>query len=425
MNMSSVVNFASMAGSATVGSVIGQVQDALTDVINLAFDRFDRSMLIAAERMQVLVDTLAKDLEGLMDATINELDEERRKMVDDLATLARQADDLAEGRLDQMEDITTAMISTIQELLTDAPGYLDIYPAVATHGDSVARFEIHGVNVNRLDLDDMRLGGLTVKPSIEHQDGDDMAFTVPLAGLNLPAPDETDDVISLALTFSVADDSWWPWSKKKGRPFTAALHIYPKVAATVTAVWSGEVTERETKTLSRSQSYPRLKSRSLGGRRKATRNHEERPPEGWLFDFNNAQLQVQSSDGCNNRASKGVWRVRQSKIVSADVYQVTESGPSIGCYVSSTITVPMYKTTDVDRSFTSEPAPIAIGQKIALSPPDAAKGAKDLKLSHVEISSPVFATTDTTLVLPGEAFGGMKLEVDQSSNTAFVSVNFA
>lgn len=426
MNIYAPRIISSIGKSLTVGSIIGNVKEAIRETINLAFDRLDRTMLLAAERLEGLTDALARDLEGLMDSTVDELDEERRKAMNEVAALARQLDEMAEDRLEQVDGITNALASTLQELLTDVPGYLNILPAVAIEGDSTAEFRIEGVNVNRLELNELRLSGSPVKPRITSRDGDSLIFEVDIPDLTQSQQQDDDpgDVDKLLLSFSVAEDGFWPWSKKKGRPFATTLYIYPKVVGTVTAIWTGEVSERETEMLDRTQTYLRLKSGTFGGRKQATHDHTERAPEGWRFDFNRAELNVWSSGGCNNRASGGVWRTRQPTIVAADIHQVTQSGPSIGCYVKSTIRVPMYKDTPSDRSFASESSPIGIGQRIALQIPESAAGAKDLQLSHVEIASHVFGTTETRLLLPGERVGGMKLEVDHASNTAFVSVDF-
>lgn len=422
MNITTPSHFISLGTSLTVGSILGQVQDGIEEVIDLAFDRLDRSLLVAAERLQGLITTLTADLHGLMDATIDELDEEKRKLLDDLQGFARVLNLSAEDRLAQIDQMSTAVASTVQELLTDTPGFLDLFPAIAIAGDDTAEFRIRGINVNRIEMTDARLAGQPVTPEILEKDGDGMRFQIAI-------PDQLrqasgDDVRSVKLSFSIREDGFWPWSHKLGRPFATTLHIFPEVVGEVTAVWSGKITTRETRMLTRTQKYSRLKSGWAGGSKRRVHNHEERPDDGWVFDFNKAKLEFWSSGGCSNRRSTAKWRVRQPKLVAADVFQITESGPSIGCYVRSTISVPMYREPKVDKSFATLAAPISMGQRIALTPPEDATNATDLQLSHVEIRSGVFGTSDTTLILPGETIGGLMLEVDHSSNTAFVSARF-
>lgn len=424
---------AKTGGSLLVGRVLDDAEDAVRDILDHAFDRLDSSLLKAAEQLVWMLGETRRELEGLTDSTLDELDDQQRRVVTDLKSLAERVEKGVSGQVKELDELVTKTLSVVNGLVSDNPGFMNLTPAIAKTGDETATFKIQGVSLDNVEFAEMRLNGEEVTPEITHRDDDEITFRLPLntAMLQHMQAEDSDGLLHLPLAFALYEKRFFGLIRRKtGRPYRTVLYVFPEIIGEVVAVFAGDVEQRETKMKTFTFKHPRAKSSWRGKRGHNPSYHSCAPDTGWLFDFNAARFKLSMSNRCSGRRSSARWTTKNAGKLDLHVTPVTESRPSVTCHITSIINVPQYKVREVHQYFETGPTPLRFGEDLAVTLPEAAMSADGVRLSHIEIRSPLLEG-EGLILSPnggeGEAgpeWGGFSLSYSEATQTAIIRANF-
>lgn len=425
---------AGAAKSIGIGSIIGSIRDSIKDIIKQAEQSWNNAFLESMLQLDIQAGNLAIKYQGMLDATLDELDDQERRIINDLVTLVDKIGDQMDNAFANANALIEETRNSVHAIISNNPGFIDIRPAVLIEGAREAVFELRGANMDRIKFVDLRFDGKTSEPNVVHRDHDSLKFSFPLNARDIAQrlADETDGILEIPLSFSLEEEKWLGlFSVPKGRPYACHAYVYRKNIGKVTAFFVGEVKGRETKTFSDSVTHPRVRSSTTGSSRSADYRHNIRPDSGWQFDYNRARFDLATPGGCSNRRCYARFSNLSASGITLDVHAATDRRIRVTCHATSTIKVPMYKPTTILTEYPSEQESLNIGDSVELPLPAAANADNidGVRLSHVEIESELFengkliltpTSRDEVEGSPKDKWGSFELEYNLATQRAFV-----
>lgn len=397
------------ASALLVGTVLDEAEAASKDVLLQAFDRLDISLLKASGQLVRIHGELRRQLGAQMNMALGEIEEGPGRIIGELKYLV---DEIGEA---VSSGLTGKIQGFVCRFVRANPGFMHLPPSVVKAGDRSAIFRIQGTSLDNVELTDMRLDGAGVVPEILWRAADEILFRLPLDAdaLRLRRMGNESGLLHLPLSFTIVETPL-PCQMRLNppRPCQTALFVFPEIIARVVAVFSGEGAVQEAGFVYRHQGA------GLNGPDLDYHNHAA--DHGRLSDFNLAH----PGPGTDSRYS-----VLHS---SAEANTRNPGQPALHLHppeMTGAIAVNKFPAEGVNQYFETRPAPLHIGQDLHLRIPGEVQFAEGLRLSHVEIRSPLLKGGEVILSPGGEGdgrpdWGGFSLRCSEDGKTALVSARF-
>ena len=417
-------------GALTVGGVISSVEDAVNDLIEEAFSRLDRSVLLAAQEARATLNGAAVLLVDVERTLISDLDDQQRRIVEDLLTLERAIDESLGRRTEEIDRIVRGVLSDINLVLSNNPGFIRIIPSFALHNDEVLDVAIRGTALSNMEFQDFHVNDVPYDPEFVQQDDLEVSLRIPLN--TGPARDLLEEsqgrLAELPIDFSVEQCKWWGLVCSTRR-FSQVAQILPNNIGTVRAVWSGEVLseERREKNVgpynsSRVKSRVRLWKGVVLGRRSDI--WTARPDEGWVIDLDSVSVDFRLlRSGCSGRRAGWSWEELDAQILRVRARTISERKFHSTCITRTTIKFTQLRPTEIPMQLYSKDLSIQANQRTVISLVDEGRRLRNARLGHVEIASNLHPDR-TIIVRPQETRSGFSVSYASGSQTAYLDVRY-
>ena len=146
------------------------------------------------------------------------------------------------------------------------------------------------------------------------------------------------------------------------------------------------------------------------------------PDAGWRIDTNTAKFHFKRlNNGCSNTRSNAAWLKKTEAGLAVRAKTVTDLGRRSVCTTRTTITFTQLRTKSETKTIATPKKNVTTNNDIKFSP---SKVLKKVRLSHIEISSPMFEN-GTKILRPNEDIGGLKLDYDKASKIGFLRFEYS
>ena len=429
--MHSQVAAATIPPALTVATVIDAVNESVNRIVEVAFDRLDLTLLKAAMEARATINAARMQFGDATTASINELDDQQRRLISDLQTLNDAINENLTKVVQEFNAGTNQALTDVRLLLSDNPGavYVSAKPAVV--GDGFVDIEISGTALSNAQLRDLRVSAIALTPQIMHADDRRIEYRVNLDDLVEGGAFDPDvkEPVALPVTFSLVEESWFPWFSSMRGPFFVAAVILPKRLGEVRAVFATNVQSQERRQQQRGPFVSeRVKTKLVLSWKKVGVKIGERwdtwmasPSEGWRIDIATAKFDFQLLfDNCWSRRSEASWTEQTEQILRVRAHTMAERLLGKTCKSSTTISYEEWRPLEVTGESVTDFQPILADQTVILRLPENPTKAR---LSHVEIRSPLFDDESKIFHikdLPNNFSG----RYDQATQTVFFTLSY-
>lgn len=413
----------------SVGSIIEQSKEAIEEIIELAFDRLDFTLLAAAMEARATVNSASTQFQDSLTTSVDELDSQQRRIITDLQALNSDFETSISKVSGEIRQGTNQAISDIRLLLSDNPGAVYVSASPAIIGDNFFEIEISGTALSKARMEDFRVSTLAIDPEVIEQDDGKIVYRVPIASLaeaGLFGGTE-GTVVELPVAFSFVEESWWPWSSPDVRPFSTTAVLLPQQIGTARAVFSvtSEDTERRAQTRGPFDS-DRVQSRvRLSGIRAGSRNDTwiASPSEGWRIDLSSAEFNFRLlNGGCSSSRSRASWVQQTEQILRVAVTTSSDRRAGATCSTRTLINFTEWRSTEIEGDFTTDDEEVLTGDAVLLSLGDD-PNVKRARLSHIEVTSPMFGD-GTKIFRINDLPDGISAEYDAAAQSVFLTIGY-
>ena len=153
-----------------VGSVINQTKDAIEEVIDLAFDRLDMTLLAAAMEARATINSASLQFQDALTTSVDELDTQQRRILEDLNRLNSAAEESLESVAEEFRAGTNQALSDIRLLLSDNVGAVYVSARPALLNSDFFEILVEGTALSNAAMSDFRVATISVEPVIVSQD---------------------------------------------------------------------------------------------------------------------------------------------------------------------------------------------------------------------------------------------------------------
>ena len=412
-----------------VGSVINQTKDAVEEVIDLAFDRLDMTLLAAAMEARATINSASLQFQDALTTSVDELDTQQRRILEDLNTLNSAAEESLESVAEEFRSGTNQALSDIRLLLSDNVGAVYVSARPALLNADFFEIVVEGTALSNAAMSDFRVATISVEPVIVSQDDGRIIYRVPTSALSELAEYDIDsDVpVELQVAFSFVEAGRWFWSSDDIRPFTTTAIFLPEEIGSVRAVFSVTTsgTERRPQTRgpftsNRVQSRVKWDGIEAGHRRDIWLAS---PSEGWRIDLSTAEFRFEHvNSSCSNSRATAAWTEQTEQILRVTAATSSDRGAGATCRTRTTILFDEWRDTDVEGNFVTDEVTITASDtaRVALANDPNVRRAR---LSHIELSSPMFGE-GTRIFRIDDLPDGINADYDAAAQAVFVTVGY-
>ena len=144
---SSAIEVPSEISSLPVKAFIDGLKEAADELTAKAFERLDRTVLLAAQEARATINSAGVQLVEFEQALIKDLDEQQRRLVLDLLSLERAIDQSLQGLAGEIDANFRTALSSVNLLLSKDAGSIRVIPSFAIYGDKEIEFAIKGDSI--------------------------------------------------------------------------------------------------------------------------------------------------------------------------------------------------------------------------------------------------------------------------------------
>ena len=411
-----------MPEAVPVNVVIENTLAAIDELMDTAFDRLDRSLMLAGMEARATVNQVSVQTADLAHLAIGELDGQQRRLISDLLTLEGSITQNLGSHIEALDATVRETLAGIQILLSTNPGYVVVLPGFAIEGSEYIKIRIRGAALSRLRFTEFRVNGRSADPTIIHQDDIEITMHLPLdepASIGITGP------VEVPISFSVKESFLSrPFAKK--RVFSSTGYVLPRIVGTAKAVFVGDVLSEDRREVSHGPyRSKRVKSNLFGRPGRTTQRISLTPDVGWLADFESAKIDFRLlTNECSNSRSYARWIGKTQHVLHVEVHTQTQRNPLVTCRSETTITFNQWRSQTARYSIETQPQDISHGNVTVFRLEDeAARRLRNARLSHVLVESHV-GRIGTLLLRAGESLGGLRIDYDSSTQTVYVHSEF-
>ncbi len=417
-----------------VGGIIDDTQDAVDELIEEAFDRFDQSLLLAASEARATVNQASLQLAEVMHLTVDQLDGQQRRLVSDLDSLTKK---IAQSIASEAADIVTPLRQDVRLLLSRSPGYVRLRPGYAVRGDEHIEMTLEGTALSQATIQDFRVNATQVEPNIAIQDDSRVTVRIPLGegpvSELLSLSEDEGDLVEVPIRFALEECWWWGFFCDEGRRFSFVGYILPKKVGTVKAVFVGDIDTEQKKEVTRGpfesprvkssvkvRGFPPLPSIRYGRR---TDTWAVRPDDGWKIDVESARFDFRRLyRSCSSRRSSARWTQQDEHILRVEVTTATDRKINVTCKTTTTITFTQWRSGRQRHVYKTKPRDIETGGS-AEFPLDNETGLTNGRLAYLVVESSLFRG-GKRILKDGHKAGGLRVEYDPATQIAYLHARF-
>lgn len=411
------------------GSVINQTKEAIEEVVDLAFDRLDMTLLAAAMEARATVNSASLQFQDALTTSIDEVDSQQRRILEDLNTLNVAAEESLETLAEELKSGTNQALSDIRLLLSDNVGAVYVSARPTLLNADFFEIVVEGTALSNAEMDDFRVATIPVEPMVTSQDDGVIIYRVPMAVLSeLPEFNiESNVPVELQVAFSFVEAGRWFWSSDNVRPFTTTAIFLPEEIGSVRAVFSVTTSEMERRrqtrgpfTSNRVQSRVKWDGIEAGHRRDIWLAS---PSEGWRIDLSTAEFRFEHvNDSCSNSRATAAWTEKTEQILRVTATTSSDRRAGATCRTKTTISFDEWRSTDVEGDFVTDEVNITASDTARVALVNDAN-VRRARLSHIEVSSPMFGE-GTRIFRIDNLPDGISADYDAAAQAVFVTVGY-
>lgn len=420
-----------IASALSVGSIIDQSKEAIEDIIELAFDRLDFTLLAAAMEARATINSASTQFQDTLTTSVDELDSQQRRIITDLQSLNSDIEDSITKVSGELRQGTNQAISDIRILLSNNPGAVYVSARPAIIGDEFFEVEISGTALSNARMEDFRVSTISLDPEVIEQDDGKIIYRVSMSALseNEIFADGGGAPIELPIAFSFVEESWWPWSSPDVRPFSTVAVLLPQQIGTARAVFSVTSETKESRRQTRGPfDSARVQSRvRFSGIKAGTRNDTwiASPSEGWRIDLSPSTLEFSFSllnSSCSSSRSRARWVEQTEQLLRVAATTSSDRRAGATCRTRTMINFTEWKSTEVEGDFVTDEEEVFTGDAVLLSLTDD-PSVKRARLSHIEVTSPMFGD-GTKIFRINDLPDGILAEYDPAAQSVFLTIGY-
>lgn len=412
-----------------VGALISEAESAADSLIQQGFDRLDRSMVIAGYEAKDTIRTMRAELEGVLEAAANELDEQRSRVVADLQLLTRTMRQSGADVAQEVRAASAELQSTITVLVDDSIGSLQIVPDVIVGDAEFIDVTLRGVALSQLDIEDFRLLGEPAEYEVTHQDDQRVSLRIDAGPVRaLRSESTTGEPIDVPISFIVVKPRWFELLRGRlERGFAVTFVSVPEQVGVVTAVYAAservavDTARQETRETPRVQAServfpPEIRRGSWGGA------FSFQAAAGVKIVPESIKINLSPGDGCHGSSTGASIASRSDSGFMVNVSVATDRRLGVTCrgVLSVAYTERAFVDQQVERRDSREG--VVFGERAVFSAADIAGGLSDVRIAYFEVDSALFSGGPARL-LPGETSSWAAVEVDPATGYSYVTVS--
>ena len=408
-----------------VGQVISAVQDAVEELITEALDRFDATLLRAAMEARVTVNQVTIRFDDVLEHTVDELDDQQRRIISDLYSLADRITQASDSTID---NIMTPIRQDLRLLLSRDPGYIRLIPGYAVESDDYIEFALEGTALSQARMADFRIGTTQTEPPIETMDDSRIVVRIPLndrpVADMLAAVSSDDFPLELPISFALEECSWFGWFCREGRRFRLVGYVLPENVGTVRAVFVGDITTTLREKVTRGPFVSaRVKASWLGKSGRRDDVWAARPDDGWKIDVESARLNVRLVfGGCSGRRCSTSWIQQDEQMLRVRTRTETDRSPTVTCKTETTITFNQWRSATEQQTYQTKAVDMQLGTTMAL-PLESESALANARLAHLVVESDL-VRGGTKILRVGQSVGGLRADYDPATQIAYLNVAY-
>lgn len=412
----------------SAGEVINTVEEAVDDLVEKAFQRLDRSILLAAHEARATINSTRVQLGGAQRTLVRDLDEQQRRIVADLLHLETVIEQDLNNATSVISENVGEVLTNVNLLLSADPGFIRVIPGFAILGDQFIELRIEGHALSVAKLQEFHVNNAQIEPTIVTQDDSHILLRIPLNDKPILQFLETADaaVIELRFRFSVEKCTFFRLFCGSGRSFSQTGMILPKSIGTVHAVWTGEIQDTERV----ERVWPPFTSSKVQTTKLGTDPGERddtvtvQPDEGWTIDVDSIEVEFEKlHSGCSSTRSEWTWGALSSSLIRVNAHTESERRFGATCRTRTTIRFTQTRPIFPLRSVTTRSVDIRAGERIVLRLADIENELESARLSHLQIDTSL-QPNRKIIVRPGETVAGYQADYVPSSQTVFLNVHY-
>ncbi len=412
------------------GAIINEAKEAVDDIVQSAFDRVDLTVLKTAMEIRGLIEEAEFSLKDVINHTVDELDGQQKRTINDLQNFERLVSRDIERALLEIREEKNSAISDLRLLLSNNPGAIRIIPSYALSQDQYITFEIIGTALSNARFENTKFNGTskyfdiinqgdtkkTIKVSINN------ALVSELIRKNGGKPAEAK------ISFDIIERSWGDLFVTGRRHFTATGYILPKTIGSARAVFSGDLIKKETKHVTENAFLVKTNAARWTWGSGRVRGRKEdgivfNPDRGWAIDTRTAKLAFKKSKGCSNAQSYATFSAKRSNGLSIKVVAVSDLSKGSVCKTSTIVRYTQRRDkvekgkkiyTGIQQIHTNSDITFSLPANLAL---------KRTRLLRLEISSPLFGNGSKVLY-PNDRLGILKLDYQPTTQTGILRLDY-
>lgn len=413
----------------TTGIIIGQAKEAVDDLIQSAFDRFDLTALKTAMEVRALIEEAEFSLKDVISHTVDELDGQQKRTINDLQNFERLVSQDIEKALVEIREEKNSAISDLRLLLSSKPGAIRIIPSYALSQDQHIDFEIIGTALSQAIFENTKFNARSKRFSIKNQTDTKMTISVPLnqALVKELLRRSGGKPAEATISFDIIERSWFDLFETDRRHFTATGYILPKIIGSARAVFSGDLVTKEAKKIRENDFKVVTKAAKWTWKGRERSKKEDgitfNPDKGWAIDTRTAKLVFKKSGGCSNAQSYATFSAKRSNGLFVKVVAVTDLGKGSVCKTSTIVTYTQRRenieknkilNTSLKQIFTNSDITFNLPPNLTF---------KRARLLHLKITSPLFGNGDKILS-PNSRLGILKLDYHSTTQTGILRFDY-
>jgi len=421
-----------------VSFLIDEMEASAESLINLGFDRLDRSIINAGIEMQVVARSFRENYEGALDKTIDELDGVQARVVDDLQTLLRKLEDAENDQIAGIVDDQMAAVNSIYSLFSDTAlvnNFEQVGSVTFTKTAGISQEKIivvaHGVSLQSANPLKVMFAGKAVDEDAILQDNSKITFNLTLPMGTSPLADIERGLLRLPLRFTLEECSFFGFFCGDGAKFGYDVVAFPDPYGKARITYGGTISELDSEPRQFGPfDSPRVKSRLKFSGIKAGKRTDiwtATATPGWSIDLASAEVIFKPlNSGCSNSRTKYSWQRQDRAVLQVRAETGSDRKAGATCRSRTIIKFSEVKPKDTPILVQSEKVDLPVqGRAI---PPEALEEESIAmpRVVSVEIESDLFgpdgANTrvfnvgeDGKFVGSGNENVAISIDVDQSS----------
>lgn len=412
----------------TTSIIIGEAKEAVDDLIQSAFDRFDLTALKTAMEIRGLIEEAEFSLKDVINHTIDELDGQQKRTINDLQNFKRLVSQDIEKALIEIREEKNSAISDLRLLLSNKPGAIRIIPNYALSQDKYIDFQVIGTALSKAIFENTKFNGASKRFDIKNQSDTKMTIRVPINNTlvtelirrNGGKPAEAK------ISFDIIERSWFDLFETDRRRFTATGYILPKILGSARAVFSGDLVTKESKPITEQPFKVVTKAAEWTWKGRKRGKKEDAiafsPDNGWTIDTRTAKLEFKKSKGCSNAQSYATFSAKRSNGLSVKVVAISDLGKGSVCKTSTIVRYTQRRNkVEKNKKFNTTTKQIFTNSDITFNLPPNLPLNK-VRLLHLNISSPLFGN-GSKILQPNSQLGILKLDYQPTTQTGILRFN--